>query len=78
MDADCARPETLRFATETVRETENKCNENPLLPNRNAERELIIPRSTLRHVLRTSQKMFPCIISFLQQLLPKDYVKNLN
>ena len=78
MVADRPRSENPRFGTEVVRETENKCSENSLLSNRNEERELGIPGSTVLHVLRKKQKMFPYKISFLQQLLTTDYVESLN
>ena len=48
------------------------------MSTRNAEREFGIPRSTIRVVLRKKLKMFPYKISFLQELLARDYVDRLN
>ena len=76
--ADHPRSGSTRFGTEVVWETENKCCKNPLLSNRNPERELKIPISTIRHVLQKKQKMFPYKISFLQQVLSKYYVESQN
>ena len=57
---------------------ENAFNQNPRMSTRNAERELRIPRSTIRDVLRKKLKVSLYKISFLQALLPKDYVDRLN
>ena len=76
--ADLPRSGRPRVSSEDVSKIENAFNENPRLSTRNAERELGIPRSTIRDVLRKKLKMFPYRISFLQQLLPRDYVDRLN
>ena len=60
------------------RKIENAFNENPRLFCRNAERELSIPKSTIRDVPRKKLKMSPYEISFLQELLPRDYADRLN
>ena len=61
-----------------VRKIENVFNENPRLSTSNAEHELRILISTIRDVLRKRLKTFPYKISFLQELLPRDYVDRLN
>ena len=61
-----------------VREIENAFNENPELSTRNAERELRIHRSSIRDVLRKKVKMFPYKVSFLQELLSRDYAGRIN
>ena len=61
-----------------MRKIEISLNENPQLSTKNAKSEQGIPRSTIRDVLRKKQKMNPYKISFLQELLPRDYVDRLN
>ena len=76
--ADRQRSGRPRVSSEDVRKIEIAFNENPQLSTRNAERELGVPRSTIRDVLRKKLKMFPYKITFLQELLPRDYVDRLN
>ena len=61
-----------------VREIENAFNKNPRQSTRNAELEPRIPRSSIRDVVGKKLKIFPYKISFLQVLLPRDYVDRLN
>ena len=61
-----------------MREIENAFDDNPRMSTRDAERELRIPRSAIRDVLRKKLKMFPYKISFLQELHRRDYVDRLN
>ena len=62
---DCQRSRRPPISLDDVREIENAFNENPRLSARNKERELRIPRATIRDVLRKKLKMFPYKISFL-------------
>ena len=76
--ADLQRSGRPRIRSDDVRKIENVFNENPRLSTMNAERELGIPRSTIRDVLKKKLKMFLYKISFLQHLLARDYVDRLN
>ena len=76
--ADRQRSGRAPVSLDDVREIENAFNENPWLSTWNTERELRIPRFTMWDVLRKKLKMFPYKISFLQELLPRDYVDRLN
>ena len=57
--ADRQRSGMLPVSLDDVREIEKAFNDNPRLSTRNAERELRIPRSTIRDVLRKKLLMFP-------------------
>ena len=76
--ADRQRSGRPPVSMDDVRKIENIFSENSRLSTRNAERDLRIPRSTIRDVLRMKLKMFPYKVSFLQELLPRDYVDKQN
>ena len=75
--ADLSRSGRPRISTEDVQRIENEFYDNPRLLTRNAERDLKIPISTIRDVLKKKLNMLPYKISFLHQLLPDDNIERL-
>ena len=76
--ADHQRSGMPPLSFDDVRKIESAINENPRLSTRNPERELVILRSTIRDILRKKLKIFPYKISFLQELLSRDYIDRPN